>query len=268
MSNKAPKLESSEYPKQIAVGMLMLVGIGVGAILLDPTDNEPASQELGNSPLDHLIDFAEAVKTTVVAWAPVAVYALAGVAGVLALVLVAARQARTLLRASVRLWWLYRRQWARVLDQHGLLVKDIKGIHTPKLGKMRSLPTMDVMQVRMPQGQEFSAWQEAAQPLARSFGAFAGFVSPDNSETANPYRDIVVGFARGRGGDPRMLPSAAEMAALPIMPGYTRRPVTIRLNAWALILAGGSMQIDDGQTIRRVRLWGRRWQQCLILPAT
>lgn len=268
MSNRTPKLEDPEWGKQIALGLGLLVLLCAAPLVFHPNDGAaaPQSTELGDSPLDHLIQFAIAVKTTVVAWAPVALYAAAGVTGVMAVVLLAARQGRALMRVTVRGWWIYRRRWAHVLDTQGLLVKHGKKIKVPKLGKIRGLESMDVMQVRMPQGQDLDDWQQVAQPLALAFGASAGFVQPDDSSD-NPYQDIVLAFARGGHTLPRALPSAREMATLPVIPNYTKRPVTIRLSAWALILGWGSIQVDDGETIRRVRLWGRRWNQCLIIPA-
>ncbi|MGX1779211.1 hypothetical protein ACWIGW_44390 [Nocardia brasiliensis] len=270
MSNRTPKLEDPEWGKQIAAGLGLLVLLCGAPLVFHPNTGDSApSAELGHSPLDKLIRFGTDTWATICAWAPVALYVLAGVAGVTVVTLVAARQGRALLRAAVRKWWIYRRRWAHVLDKQGLLVKHGKKIKVPKLGKIRVLESMDVMQVRMPQGQDLDDWQEVAQPLALAFGASAGFVQPDNSSDKDPYQDIVVAFARGGGAaEPRMLLSARELAALPVVPGYTKRPVTIRVSARALILGWGSLQVDDGTTIRSIRLWGRRWNRCLIVPAT
>ncbi|MEV0766559.1 hypothetical protein [Nocardia sp. NPDC050435] len=266
-----PKLDPPEWPKHLAMGAGMLAMLALTPLVFDPhatpDPDAPIGGTLGNSPLDRLIDLGVTVKTTALAWVPVVLIAVAGAAALAGILLLSARQGRTLAHFTLRAWWTYRRRWATVLDEHGLLVKHGKRIRVPKLGKIRALDAMDVMQVHMPQGQDLDDWAQAAQPLALAFGASAGFVQPDT--TRNPYRDIVVAFARD-GGDhltPRALPSASELA-VPAIPGYTRRPVTIRLTAWAVILGWGSLRIDDGQTIRNVRIWGRRWNQCLVIPAS
>lgn len=123
--------------------------------------------------------------------APVA----AGVGGaVLAIgvLLVAVRYLRVALAAAVRVFWLYRRRWARVLEDLGLTETKGETTKVPRLVSVVRQGTEDVMTVRMLPGQSAADFHERSAALADEFGATSAKVSFG----LHRHREVVIVFNR------------------------------------------------------------------------
>lgn len=129
---------------------------------------------------------------TVIDWAPLVGVVVGSVALTVGVSLLLIRRPRGALAATVRVWWLYRRQWVRVLHELGLTETQGDQVHVPRLMSVVRQSGSDVLTVRMLPGQAAFQWHERSAALADEFDASSAMVSFG----LHRHRDVVITINR------------------------------------------------------------------------
>jgi hypothetical protein len=142
----------------------------------------------GHMKIDQLHAYAQAAAALAV---PVAIGIGAAVLAV-GVLLVLMRHLRAVLVAMVRAYWLYRRHWARVLEDLGLTETKGEQIKVPQIQSVSRHDHEDMVIVRMLPGQSAAFYHERSAALAAEFGASSARVRFGEV----PHRDVVIVFDR------------------------------------------------------------------------
>ncbi|MBF6358446.1 hypothetical protein IU449_28525 [Nocardia higoensis] len=142
----------------------------------------------GNLSFDRLASYAQTAGDLAM---PVA----AGVGGALiaiGVLMIAVRILRVAMLAAAHAFWVYRRRWARVVDDLGLTERQGEKIAVPRIVSVVRHGDEDTVTVRMLPGQTAEQWHARSAALAAEFGA----VSARVGFGAVPHRDVVIVFNR------------------------------------------------------------------------